>query len=293
MSELPDRQFVTSASTSESLASRWGALREVLAALGNGVPSVQATALWGSSRALLVAAFARATHRTTLVVTAGEGERHRAALDLQFLLSALYGDGAQSDQGWAAARVLEFPSAELSSWRGGRHREPDAERALCCHRLLSGGPVPIVATPAALSGPLLTPSEFRARTGRLAVGESLPREDLLVLLDWAGYERVDTVVEVGQWSLRGGIVDIFSPAHEGPVRAEFAGDEVESLRLFDPTTQRSHAPVAALDVLPLLVKGVGNGFKQGIQDLPVEVFPYSYVVECNYWGIAHFTVSIP
>src|SRR5262249_45347937 len=128
MSELPDRQLVTSASTSESLASPWGALPEVLAAPGNGVPSLQATAPWGSSRALLVAAFACATHRTTLVVTAGEGERHRAALDLQFLLSALYGDGAQSDQGWAAPRVLEFPCAELSSWRGGRHREPDAER---------------------------------------------------------------------------------------------------------------------------------------------------------------------
>jgi transcription-repair coupling factor (superfamily II helicase) len=257
MSELPDRQLVTSPSTSESLASRWGALKDVLATLDKGVPSVQATALWGSSRALLVAALGRATRRTTLVVTAGEGERHRAALDLQFLLSALSVDGgAAPDQNSAGPRVLEFPSAELSSWRGGRHREPDAERALCCHRLLSGEPVPIVATPAALSGPLLTPAEFRARTGRLALGESLPREDLLVLLDWAGYERVDTVVEVGQWSLRGGIVDIFSPAHAGPVRAEFVGDEVESLRLFDPTSQRSHAPVAALDVLPLLVKGV-------------------------------------
>ncbi len=67
----------------------------------------------------------------------------------------------------------------------------------------------------------------------------MPRERLLALLEAAGYERVETVVEVGQWSVRGGIVDIFSPAHERPVRAEFVGDEVESLRVFDPTTQRS------------------------------------------------------
>ena len=54
-------------------------------------------------------------------------------------------------------------------------------------------------------------------------------------------------MEVGQWSLRGGIVDIFSPTHERPVRAEFFGDEVESLRVFDPTTQRSVEPLDGAD----------------------------------------------
>jgi transcription-repair coupling factor (superfamily II helicase) len=64
----------------------------------------------------------------------------------------------------------------------------------------------------------------------LTVRESSDREILLELLQGAGYERVETVMEVGQWSVRGGIVDIYSPAHERPVRAEFVGDEVESLR---------------------------------------------------------------
>jgi len=65
-------------------------------------------------------------------------------------------------------------------------------------------------------------------------------------LEAGGYERVEAVVEVGQWSLRGGIVDIFSPARERPVRVEFFGDEVESLRLFDPTSQRSVEELSAL-----------------------------------------------
>src|SRR5262249_40326045 len=66
-------------------------------------------------------------------------------------------------------------------------------------------------------------------------------------------ERVDSVVEVGQWSLRGGIVDVFSPLRERPVRAEFFGDDVESLRLFDPTTQRSIEALDEITVLPLSV----------------------------------------
>ena len=231
--------------------SRWAALGDVRTALAEGVPCLEASGLWGASRALLVAALIETMERPVLVVAAGPAERHRTAQDLGFFRGA-----------WSSAappgesRVLEFPPAESTSGRGSRHREQAAEHALCCHRLLQGDRVAIVATPSALSAPLLTPAEFRARTSRIAVGESVPREDLLQMLDWVGYERVETVVEVGQWSLRGGIVDIFSPAREAPVRVEFFGDEVESLRLFDPTTQRSVGTVPALDMLPLLIKGV-------------------------------------
>ena len=115
--------------------------------------------------------------------------------------------------------MLEFPSEQPVSWHGGRHREHDAERALCCHRLLTGEAVAVMTTPAALSLPLLPPREFRARTLSLAPGQSIEREALLEALERAGYERVDAVTEVGQWSLRGGIVDVFSPTHERPVRA--------------------------------------------------------------------------
>jgi transcription-repair coupling factor (superfamily II helicase) len=146
--------------------------------------------------------------------------------------------------------VLEFPPAEPASWRG-RHRDHAAERALACHHLGSGKPVVVVAPPSARAAPLLPPNQFRERTFSLTVGVTIEREALLGKLEAAGYERVDTVVEVGQWSLRGGIVDIFSPTHEQPARAEFLGDEVESLRLFDPTTQRSVESIGEIVVLPL------------------------------------------
>ena len=239
-------------SAPESLLSRWTALADLRAALAQGVPCLEASGLWGAARALLIAALVQATRRPVLVVTAGGAERHRAARDLGFFLSAWPSATGGGDPPPGA--ILEFPPAEAGAWRGARHREQAAEHALCCHRLLRGDAVLIVTTPSALSAPLLTPAEFRARASRLAVGESVARDDLLALLDRAGYERVETVLEVGQWSLRGGIVDIFSPAREAPVRAEFFGDEVESLRLFDPTTQRSVETMAELAVLPLLAK---------------------------------------
>jgi len=74
---------------------------------------------------------------------------------------------------------------------------------------------------------------------------------LLQAFEGAGYERVETVVEVGQWSVRGGIVDVFVPSHPSPARLEFFGDEVESIRRFDPSTQRSTDTLEELLVLPL------------------------------------------
>jgi len=243
-----------SVSVSESVLARWAAYQSLSAALAEGVLCAQADGLWGSSRALVLAAILRETGRPILSLTASAADRHRAARDITFFLAAL---PALSGRGGVpvAGSVLEFPSEQPAAWRGARHREHDAERALCCHRVLTGEPVAIVSTPAALTLPLLSPEEFRARTFSLVVGQSVGREALLSILDRAGYERVDAVAEVGQWSLRGGIVDIFSPAHERPVRAELFGDDVESLRAFDPTTQRSVEPLKELAVLPLVENG--------------------------------------
>ncbi|HEU4440134.1 MAG TPA: transcription-repair coupling factor, partial [Methylomirabilota bacterium] len=235
----------------ESVLSRWAAFEELLAALSRGAPCPRADGLWGSSRALVIAGLLQRTGRPLLVLTPGPSPRHRMAQDCGFFLAALSGGRADAV---GEERVLEFPSGTGASWRGRRHREPDAERALCCRRLLDGDAVAIVATPSGLSIPVPPPESFERRTFTLTVGESSDREILFELLEAAGYERVETVMEVGQWSVRGGIVDVFSPTHDRPVRAEFMGDEVESLRLFDPTTQRSTGTLTELTVLPIGTK---------------------------------------
>lgn len=229
----------------DALLTRWASFHSLLEAFARGEPCLVVDGLWGSARALVASALLGETGRPALVLVSGLTELHRVSRDLAFFDHAL---------GFGLSRTVGFPPAQPAFWRLGRQAEVEAERALVCHRLLRGEPLTVVTTPAALAPALLPPEEFRARTFRLAAGEGVDRTVLLERVQTAGYERVETVVEVGQWSLRGGIVDIFSPARREPVRIEFFGDEVESLRAFDPTTQRSVETVASLDVIPLAGK---------------------------------------
>ncbi|MBI4240114.1 MAG: hypothetical protein HY613_00220, partial [Candidatus Rokubacteria bacterium] len=226
--------------------SQWEAFRPLLEAFARGDGRLVVDGLWGSARALVIAALLGETGRPALVLVSGLGELHRACQDLGFFDEAF---------GREPSRTVGFPPLQPALWRTGHHPEVEAERALVCHRLLTGEALTVVTTPAALASTLLPPEEFRARTFRLALGGSVDRAALFERLALAGYERVETVVEVGQWSVRGGIVDIFSPTRPRPVRIEFFGDDVESLRAFDPSTQRSMEAVAGLDVLPLAAAG--------------------------------------
>jgi transcription-repair coupling factor (superfamily II helicase) len=214
---------------------QWVPFEELAKAFAEGHPCLLVGGLVPAARALAVAELLQTHPRPALVIVAGLADAHRWTQDLKFF----------------GASVAEFPEQEPRLWRGGHHREADAERAVICRRLLAGEPLVVVATPAALDVPLPDPREFTGATLRLAAGDSLDRELLIEAFERSGYERVDTVVEVGQWSVRGGIVDVFSPTHAAPARLEFFGDDIESIRLFDPTTQRSQQPIDDLLVLPL------------------------------------------
>ena len=214
---------------------QWQAFDELAKRFAAGDVRLRVAGLAGSARALVVAELLTPADRPALVVVSGLPDAHRWTQDLRFF----------------GASVAEFPEEEPRLWRGGRRREADAERAVICRRLLAGEPLIIVATSAALALPLPPPDEFRDKTVSLTPGDRLDRELLIEALALAGYERVETVGEVGQWAARGGIVDIFSPAESRPARVEFFGDEVESIRLFDPTSQRSTESREHLLVLPV------------------------------------------
>jgi transcription-repair coupling factor (superfamily II helicase) len=214
----------------------WQAFEDLAKRFAQADVCLRVAGLAGSARALAVAELLQRQPRPILVVVATLADAHRFAQDLKFF----------------GAPAFEFPEREPQLWKGGHHREAEAERALIVRRLTAGEPIIVVATPAALDTLLPSPGEFREGTLRLATRDSLDRELLLEALDKAGYERVDTVVQVGQWSARGGIVDVFSPMHPSPARLEFDGDDIESIRLFDPTTQRSTGTLDELLVLPLV-----------------------------------------
>src|SRR5438876_628476 len=219
-----------------SMLREWPAFEALAKSFAEGDPCLRIAGLTGAARALAVAELLQTHPRPALVVVGAVADAHRWTQDLK-----LFGTTA-----------LEFPSPEPRLWRGGHHREADAERAMIARRLAVAEPVTIVSTPAALNAPLLSRAEFAQRTLRLATGDRLDRELLLEALERCGYERVETVVAVGQWSLRGGIVDVFSPSQASPARLEFFGDDVESIRLFDPTSQRSVVSLDELLVLPLV-----------------------------------------
>jgi len=214
----------------------WQAFHGLAMAFAEADVCLRVAGLAGSSRPLVIAQLLQSHPRPAVIVVRSMADAHRWAQDLKFF----------------GAPVLEFPEREPRLWRGGHHREADAERAVIARRLAAGEPVVVVATPAGLDTTLPAPAEFSARTLRIGVGDRLERELLLEAFETAGYERAETVVEVGQWSVRGGIVDAFVPSYPSPVRLEFFGDDVESIRRFDPTTQRSTDALDELLVLPLV-----------------------------------------
>jgi transcription-repair coupling factor (superfamily II helicase) len=218
----------------------WQAFAALAKSFAEGEVCLRVAGLTGPARALVVAELRELHPRPVVVLVRSMADAHRWTLDLRFF----------------GAPALEFPEHEPRLWRGGHHREADAERAVIARRLAAGEPIVVVATPAGLDTALPTPEEFAARTLRIGVGDRLERELLLEAFEGAGYERVETVVEVGQWSVRGGIVDVFVPSHPSPARMEFFGDEIESIRRFDPSTQRSTDSLEELLVLPL---GAGDG----------------------------------
>ncbi len=217
------------------MLAEWSPFQALAKMVAEGHTHLSVGGLGGGARPLVVAELLHTHPRPVLVLVASLAEARRFAGDLKFF----------------GAEATEFPEAEPRLWRGGHHREADAERALVCRRLLAGEPIAVVATRPALDVALPPRAEFVDRLLRLTVGDRLDRELLLEALAGAGYERADTVVEVGQYSVRGGIVDIFGPAHPAPSRLEFLGDDVETIRLFDPTSQRSTLALNELAVLPL------------------------------------------
>ena len=199
-----------------------------------GGMSLAVPSLTGSAGAFLAASLAQAP-RVVLVVTPGIPDADRLADDLNLV---------------AAASVLEFPPKldDDVSAPGLRIKTASALRAWRA----SPRPCVVVAPACALREP--APSGDVAPMV-LAPGAAATFGETVAALAGFGYRRVPQVEREGDFSVRGGIVDAWNPGDELPTRAEFFGDDIESLRAFDPSTQRSLSPLARAEMLPARERG--------------------------------------
>ena len=217
------------------------ALGEIRRALDDRRP-YDVGGLWGGAAACLLAAlFRRPSPGRVLVVTADEDLAEDLAGDLALFL----------DDPDIARTIPAFDTFDGIDSDGGRVQRTDytilAGRLLALQRLLDGtGPAYLVAPVAAILQPVIAPARLAAARRSLSVGDRVDLTELSASLVEAGFSRVSMVETPGEFSVRGGIMDVFPISREAPYRLELFDDEVDSIRQFEPGTQRSVGTVGSL-----------------------------------------------
>ncbi|OFW49635.1 MAG: transcription-repair coupling factor [Acidobacteria bacterium RIFCSPLOWO2_12_FULL_68_19] len=201
-----------------------------------------------SAKALAAVAAARAASTVTVLVAPTDKDVDQLTGDARFFYAALEG---ASDLA-AEQAVLPFPSLQVDPYRGMTpHFRVAAARARALHAAATEAVRLVVASAAALL-PRVSPPERLLRAAlAIRVGTEIEPQALADLLTDGGFTLEDPVDEHGAFTIRGGIVDIFPAAAAEPVRIEFVGDMVESLRRFNPSSQRSTAAIDQVLVVPL------------------------------------------
>ena len=187
-------------------------------------------------RACVGAAVAAGAGRPMVFLCADEREARQLAGDLQSLTGEM--------PVTLLAREWQFRPNAVSS------REWERSRLAALHQMAVGNAPVVVATVDALLARTMPPHRLAELSMTLETGGRADLKELCDRLLQAGYSRCDQVEGVGQFALRGGILDVFSPLMEQPVRCEFFDDEIDSLGLFDPGTQRRTENVSSVLLLP-------------------------------------------
>ncbi|MEJ5359762.1 MAG: transcription-repair coupling factor [Desulfobacterales bacterium] len=208
-------------------------VREVLQNRGR----VEVSGVSGSERGLILARLCAAHDGPLLVAVSSLEEGRRLAEDLRFF-------------GGPEAQLFP-PYPQVTFKAISAHNLTAAERIRVLYRLTAGEEPPVVIAPVqALLQRVLPRAELVRYAELLLEGEEVERERLVAKLLAGGYLRTAIVEEPGDFSARGGIVDVFSPLYPDPLRIEFFGDRVESLRFFSAADQRQLRAVGEAVLLP-------------------------------------------
>ncbi|MWV27836.1 transcription-repair coupling factor [Aurantiacibacter rhizosphaerae] len=197
------------------------------------------TSVVRGAQPLVMADLARAAKKRAVFIAPDEAAMRDVADAAQFFAPEL--------------QVVEFPAWDCLPYdRASPALSVSARRLAALHALQAGGKGNqlVVTTINALLQRVLTPFRIREAVREFKAGTQIGHESLAALLQRQGYSRVDTVVDTGEFAMRGSIVDIYPSGLEAGLRLDFFGDELESLRLFDPSTQRTTATIESHLLLP-------------------------------------------
>jgi transcription-repair coupling factor (superfamily II helicase) len=200
--------------------------------------------LTNSAKALHIPLFASAASAPLIVVV----ESNRAAEEMLPILQSM----ADLTGGVNPKAILKLPAHDVLPFENlSPHPEIQEERATVLWKIATGA-ASIVIVPLEAASMRLNAADYYADLARIVRrGETIDIDPLLDHLRTVGYTAADAVDMPGEFALRGGILDVYPPEADRPLRIEFFGDEVETIRKFDPGTQRSAAPVDEVVLLPL------------------------------------------
>ncbi len=256
---------------------------------GASAPSVGRIRLSGlvpSAKALLLPYLQRAAG-VPLVLIVSDNRAADALLPMVEAFCELTGACNPKD-------VVKFPAHDVLPFENmSPHPEIQEERATALWKIATGAVSILIAPIEATAMRLKTADHYAGLARTVRRTETLDTEELIIHLNTVGYTSVDVVEMPGEYAVRGGLLDVYPPQADRPLRIELFGDEVESIRKFDPGTQRSAAPVDEVLLLPLSetpvreevlteiharlsgsrVEGAGDTVREALASTGVTVFP--------------------
>ncbi|MCG8471976.1 MAG: DEAD/DEAH box helicase, partial [Desulfobacterales bacterium] len=203
--------------------------------------AIEISGMSGAEKALVTAEVSRISSAPLVVVLPSMREVEIFTADLAFFSECSPEEAATL---FPAYNILPYKSVSY-------HAEISAQRIRTLYAMLEGEmPRVVVTTVEALMQRLIPKKAMGDYAELLMINEEVDRNELIATLVAGGYVRTAIVEEPGDFSVRGGIIDLFSPYHDNPVRVEFFGDVVDSIRLFSSTTQRKLSSLTEAVVLP-------------------------------------------
>ena len=220
------------------------AFTRVASHLKEGTGRIRISGLTPTAKALFLVLFQRAAGRPLLFVVNDNR-------DIEEFLPVLRGF-CELTGACDAEAIVSLPARDVLPFQNlSPHPELQEERATALWKIATGAISIVVSAVAATAIRLRSADYYTDLARTIRRGESFDIDSLIAHLNTVGYAPTDVVEMPGQYTLRGGILDVYSPEADRPLRIEFFGDEPDSIRKFDPASQRSSTPVDEALLLPL------------------------------------------